>query len=66
MATYSKKGVTQSRYENEDMDDEIEAMSDLINSQTEQAKRLLEQKYCKEVDLYYNRDRADRFLYKGY
>lgn len=54
LSTYSQKGVVQSRNDNEDMDDEIEAMSDLIQSQTREAKTVLTQKYCKEVDQYYN------------
>ena len=60
LVTYSKKGVTQARYENEDMDDEIEAMSDLIQSQTTQAEKLLGQKYCKEIDVYYDRGKMVR------
>lgn len=64
LATYSQKGVVHTRNDNEDMDDEIEAMSNLIESQTEQARRLLEQKYCKEVDLYYNQTRQDHFSTK--
>ena len=62
LVTYSKKGVTQARYENEDMDDEIEAMSDLIQSQTIQAEKMLTQKYCKETDIYIN-FRRDVWIY---
>lgn len=53
LATYSQKGSPQARYENEDMDDEIEAMSDLIKDQIQQTQSILDKKYCKEVDEFY-------------
>lgn len=61
LSTYSQKGVVQSRNDNEDMDDEIEAMSDLIQSQTREVKNVLIQKYCKEVDQYYNLETQEFF-----
>lgn len=57
LATYSQKGTPQARYENEDMDDEIKAMSDLIESQIRQTDRILTMKYCKEVDKFWNVER---------